>query len=85
MSDLPLRVLIVGDHASFRSAARALLERRGCSVVGEADGTAVGIDAAWRIAPDAVLLDVRLRDGDGFEVSRAMSRRDPGLAVAMAP
>jgi DNA-binding NarL/FixJ family response regulator len=82
-SNLPLRVLIVDDQAAFRLAVRELLERRGCAVVGEADGGAAGLDAARRIAPDAVLLDVRLGDDDGFEVCRAMTRTDPQLAVLL--
>jgi DNA-binding NarL/FixJ family response regulator len=82
-SNPPLRVLIVDDHAVFRDAVRDLLERRGCAVVGEADGAVAGVDAARRIAPDAVLLDVRLGEDDGFEVCRAMTRSDPRLAVLL--
>jgi len=53
-------LLIVDDHAAFRSTARALLECDGWNVVGEAhDGTS-GIDAA--LMGDAVdaLLGVEL-------------------------
>ena len=82
-SNPPLRVLIVDDQAVFRLAARELLEHRGCTVVGEADGAADGLDAARLTAPDAVLLDVRLGDEDGFEVCRAMTRSDPQLAVLL--
>jgi DNA-binding NarL/FixJ family response regulator len=82
-SNHSLRVLIVDDQSAFRVAARALLEHRGCTVVGEADGAAGGLDAARQIAPDAVLLDVRLGDGDGFEVCRAMTRSDPRVAVLL--
>jgi DNA-binding NarL/FixJ family response regulator len=82
-STQPLRVLIVDDHSVFRAAARELLERRGCVVVGEADGAAVGLDAARRIGPDAVLLDVQLGGDNGFEVCRAMTGSDPRLAVLL--
>jgi DNA-binding NarL/FixJ family response regulator len=58
------RVLIVDDHAGFRAVARALLERRGFAVVGEADSVSAGLEAAQRVVPEAVLLDVRLADGD---------------------
>jgi two-component system nitrate/nitrite response regulator NarL len=78
-----LRVLIIDDHAPFRSVARELLERRGFAVVGEADGAASGIEAAERIEPDAVLLDLRLRDGDGFDVCHALTRRNPAIAVLL--
>jgi DNA-binding NarL/FixJ family response regulator len=79
----PIRVLIIDDHASFRSVARELLERRGFAVVAEADCAISGLEAAERVAPEAVLLDVRLPDGDGFDVCHALTRRDPELAVLL--
>jgi DNA-binding NarL/FixJ family response regulator len=81
---LPARVLIVDDAPVFREAARELLERRGYAVVGEADSAASAIDAVARLAPDAVLVDVRLPDADGFELCAALTRAHPGLAVLLA-
>jgi DNA-binding NarL/FixJ family response regulator len=62
-------VLIVDDHASFRSTARTLLEAEGFDVVGEAGAGAEAIESAKRLRPDLVLLDVQLPDMDGFEVA----------------
>jgi DNA-binding NarL/FixJ family response regulator len=81
---LPARVLIVDDAPVFRDAVRELLERRGYTVVGEADSAASAIDAVARLAPDAVLVDIRLPDGDGFELSAALTRVHPELAVLLA-
>jgi DNA-binding NarL/FixJ family response regulator len=81
---LPARVLIVDDAPVFRQAARELLERRGYTVVGEADSAASAMDAADRLAPDAILLDLRLPDTDGFMLSAALVRAHPGLAVLLA-
>ena len=81
MSNRPVQVLIADDHACFRDVARVLLERRGFAVVGEATGAAACLEAAERLAPEAVLLDVHLGDGDGFEVCRALTRDDPRRAV----
>ena len=73
-------LLIVDDHAAFRSTARALLECDGWNVVGEAgDGTS-GLTAARALKPDVVLLDVRLPDIDGFAVAEALAA-DGGPAV----
>jgi DNA-binding NarL/FixJ family response regulator len=74
-------LLIVDDHAAFRSTARALLECDGWNVVGEAgDGTS-GIDAVRDLKPDVVLLDVRLPDIDGFTVAARLAANGGGPAV----
>jgi DNA-binding NarL/FixJ family response regulator len=65
-------VLIVDDHPSFRSSARALLEAEGYEVVGEAKDGASALEAAYRLHPDVVLLDVQLPDGSGFDLCDAL-------------
>jgi DNA-binding NarL/FixJ family response regulator len=62
-------VLIVDDHATFRSFARELLEADGFQVVGESEDGASALEAARTLRPDVVLLDVQLPDFDGFEVA----------------
>lgn len=61
-------VLIVDDHAPFRSAVRVLLERGGFRVVGEAGDGDGALDAVRRLRPDVVLLDIQLPGEDGFAV-----------------
>jgi DNA-binding NarL/FixJ family response regulator len=78
------RVLIVDDQNTFRTAARALLERRGYRVVGEASDGAAAVELATRLLPDAVLLDVRLGTDDGFAVARVLAGACPGAAVLLA-
>lgn len=66
-------VLIVDDHAGFRSWTRSLLEMEGFQVVGEtADGTSA-VTAARDLRPDLVLLDVMLPDISGLEVARRLA------------
>jgi CheY-like chemotaxis protein len=77
------RVLVVDDQPVFRGAARLLLERRGYAVVGEAGCATTALDAVERFAPQAVLLDVRLGDDDGFDVCRRLMRARPALAVLL--
>ena len=78
-----LRVLVVDDHASFRAAARELLEIRGYDVVGEAGCAASALHAAEQLVPDAVLLDVRLGDESGYDVARALAGLEPAPAVLL--
>jgi DNA-binding NarL/FixJ family response regulator len=47
-------VLIVDDHAPFRSAVRLLLERGGFRVVGEAGDGDAALAAVQRLAPEVV-------------------------------
>ena len=77
------RVLIVDDQARFRRVARELLEGRGYFVVGEAACAASAREAAARLRPDAVLLDVRLGADSGHDVARELARLDPAPAVLM--
>ena len=66
-------VLIVDDHDDFRSAASALLEAEGFTVVGcVADGTSA-VDAVERLRPEVVLLDIELPDLDGFAVAKRLA------------
>ncbi|GIJ63365.1 response regulator [Virgisporangium aurantiacum] len=76
-------VLVVDDHAEFRAAAVALLAAGGFRVVGEAANGADAIAAARALAPDVVLLDVRLPDHDGFAVSRRIRGHVPSTRVVL--
>jgi CheY-like chemotaxis protein len=76
-------VLIVDDHAGFRTFARALLEAQGFDVVGEAADGASALLAARALAPELVLLDVALPDTDGFAVCEALLADGGGPAVVL--
>ena len=70
---MPRTLLIVDDHAGFRSSARALLEAKGrLVVVGEAGTGTEAITAVHRLRPDIVLLDIALPDIDGFAVCESI-------------
>jgi DNA-binding NarL/FixJ family response regulator len=74
-------VLIVDDATAYRKTVRALLERRGYDVVGEADCAATALDLVKCLAPDAVLLDIHLHDGDGFDLTARIRDVRPDIAV----
>jgi DNA-binding NarL/FixJ family response regulator len=77
------RVLIVDDHAEFRSLARALLERGGFDVVGEAHDGAATLRAVDEMQPEVVVLDVQLPDRNGFDIARELCDRADAPAVVM--
>ena len=70
-----IRVLIVDDHAPFRSIARQVLTADGFLIVGEAADGAEAIRACGELHPDLVLLDVQLPDIDGFAVATVLTTR----------
>jgi len=76
-------LLIVDDHATFRSFARAVLEASGFDVVGEAVDGASAIEEAGRLNPTVVLLDVQLPDLGGFAVAERLAATGGGPAVVL--
>ena len=77
------RVLVVDDHAGFRSCASELLQAEGFEVVGEADDGASALARAAELLPEIVLLDIQLPDLDGFEVAERLLAMNPELAVVL--
>jgi DNA-binding NarL/FixJ family response regulator len=75
-------VLIVDDHSPFRVAVRALLERGGFRVVGEAADGEAAVDAVRLLTPDVVLLDIQLPGEDGFAVCERIASAGDAAGVA---
>jgi DNA-binding NarL/FixJ family response regulator len=78
-----VRVLIVDDHAPFRSLARRLFTAEGFDVVGEAADGARALAAASELRPDVVLLDVQLPDLPGFRVAERLAGFVPAPVVVL--
>jgi CheY-like chemotaxis protein len=75
-------LLVVDDDAWFRARARALLEADGFRVVGEAPDGEAALEAARRMRPDVVLLDIQLPGLDGFAVADSLAAGDePPIVV----
>ena len=80
---MPLTVLIVDDHPSFRALARTVLQAEGFDVVGEAVDGASALKEAERLQPELVLLDAQLPDTDGVAVAAELTRGGGGPAVVL--
>jgi len=70
------RVVLVDDHAMFRSGVKAELGAR-LQVVGEAGGVSEAVTVIAETQPDVVLLDVHMPDGGGLAVIEAVRERLP--------
>ncbi|MFM1822836.1 MAG: hypothetical protein RI967_1102 [Planctomycetota bacterium] len=75
---MPFQVLIVDDETGL-SQVLALRFRAAGFSTSTADSGLAGLAEARRSCPDAIVLDVRMPDLDGFEVY-ARLRQDPELA-----
>lgn len=80
----PIRVLLVDDDPLVRTGLRLLLGGAGdIEVAGEVgDGTEV-LDAVGRLAPDVVLMDIRMPLQDGIDATRALTRRGGGAPAVI--
>lgn len=68
---MSLNILLVDDHEVVRVGLRTLIERQpGMEVVGEAGTVAQAIFLARQLAPDVVVMDIRLPDDSGLEACR---------------
>ena len=68
-----VRVLTVDDQAMFRRIAEDVIAAtEGFEAVGEAASGDEALEAVRRLAPDLVLLDVRMPGLDGIEVARRL-------------
>jgi len=79
-----IRVLLVDDHALFRSGVKTLLQRHAdFAVVDEAGDGLEGIKRARSLKPDVVLLDLHMPGISGLEALRVMTEELPGIRVLM--
>ena len=78
----PISVFIVDDHEVVRVGLRTLLSRAPeIEVIGEAESVQQAVAKIAELLPDVVLLDVRLKDGSGFEVSREVQKLEKDVRV----
>ncbi|HYO38178.1 MAG TPA: response regulator transcription factor [Nocardioidaceae bacterium] len=80
----PIRVLLVDDHDLIRQGlARAFERSDDFAVAGHAATVAEGLKGFTELAPDVVVIDVRLPDGTGLELVREIRSRghDTGVVV----
>ncbi len=74
---------MIDDHEALRTGLEELLGQAGFEVVGAAGNLAAGLDLVEHSEPDVVLVDIRLPDGDGIDLTRQLLARHPELAVVL--
>ena len=79
-----LKVLVVDDHDIVRKGLTTLISRQqDLSVAGEAGTAAEAVAKANELAPDVVVLDIRLPDASGIEACREIRSQNSNIKVLM--
>ncbi len=80
--NLPIRVLVVDDHAIVRKGICALMSTEpGIEVVGEADNGQAAIGEALRLCPDVIVMDLVMPEMNGIEAIQRIRECQPYARV----
>jgi DNA-binding NarL/FixJ family response regulator len=76
------RVLVVDDHPMVREGLLRLISQQSdLECCGEAGTVAETQTAVSKLKPDLVILDLRLKSGDGLELIKALKAQEPGVRI----
>jgi two-component system response regulator NreC len=79
----PIQVLLADDHLIVRQGLRALLERAGMTVVGEASDGEEALQIAHERSPDVAVLDIGMPRLNGLETARRLREAVPQAKVVV--
>jgi DNA-binding NarL/FixJ family response regulator len=74
---MSIRVILADDHVLVRQGVRALLEREGILVVGEATDGQEAQRLVQREDPDAAVMDISMPKFNGLDAALSLSRTNP--------
>jgi DNA-binding NarL/FixJ family response regulator len=84
MSTPRIKVMLVDDDDLMRAGLKAVLSSdEGIDVVGEAGDGRAGVRRIPEVAPDVVLMDVRMPDLDGIAATKEALAASPDLKVVI--
>jgi DNA-binding NarL/FixJ family response regulator len=78
-----LRLVLIEDHHALREGLELLLDRHGCEVVGTAGTLDEGREVIERLDPDVALIDIRLGEESGIELTRELVDADPERRIVL--
>ena len=77
-----MRVLIVDDIPQVRQELRQLLELTGLfEIVADASDGPGAVQKARKFSPDAIIMDLEMPGGDGYEATRRIKTLNPAIRV----
>jgi DNA-binding NarL/FixJ family response regulator len=76
-----MKILLADDHKMLRDGLRAILEKEGLQVVGEAATGHEAIEMARRLRPTVVVMDISMPELNGIDATRRIVAELPGTKV----
>jgi two-component system, NarL family, response regulator NreC len=76
-----MKVLLADDHRIVRDGLRAILEKAGVEVIGEAANGHEAVAEVTRLRPDVVIMDITMPALNGIEATRHLTRDMPGVKI----
>ena len=76
-----MKVLLVDDHKLIRDGLRAILEREGVSVVGEAGSGREALELSRELRPDVVIMDISMPDLNGVDATKRIVGERPETKI----
>jgi len=76
-----VKILLADDHKMLRDGLRAILEKEGLQVVGEAATGHEAIEMARRLRPTVVVMDISMPELNGIDATRRIMAELPGTKV----
>ena len=80
---MPLRLVLIEDHQALREGLELLLGREGFENLGTAGTAAEGLELVERLAPDVALVDIRLGEESGLELTAQLIDADPQRRIVL--
>jgi LuxR family maltose regulon positive regulatory protein len=79
---MPIKILLVDDHALFRKGLRLLFEEeQDMSVVGEAADGQEALDQVRQLSPDVIVMDITMPNLNGIEATKRILSQFPGTKI----
>jgi DNA-binding NarL/FixJ family response regulator len=76
-----MKILLADDHRMMREGLRAVLEKEGLEVVGEAASGREALALSQSLRPDVVVMDITMPDLNGIDATRRLMDESPGCKV----
>ena len=80
---MSLRLVLIEDHQALREGLELLLDRAGIEVVGTAGTASEGRELIERLEPDVALVDIRLGEESGIDLTAQLLDADPERRVVL--